>query len=93
MKPLSVFISLQILDLLTTRTALRLGAGEQNPLVSHVMALAPAHGLLVSKLVVVGIAVFGVWMEKSNGIRAANLAFAGIVAWNLTVIFRLIGPA
>jgi uncharacterized protein DUF5658 len=93
MKPLSVFILLQMLDLLTTRMALGMGAGEQNPLVSQIMSVAPAYGLFISKLVVVGIAVLGVWMEKSKGIRVANLAFAGVVAWNLTIIFRLSVPA
>ncbi len=92
-KPLSLFILLQIIDLITTRVALGLGAGEQNPLVSQIMALAPVYGLFLSKLFIVGVAVLGVWMQKSNGIRVANLAFAGVVAWNFTIIFRLVVPA
>ncbi len=92
-KPLSLFILLQIGDLITTRVALGLGAGEQNPLVSQIMALAPVYGLFLSKLFVVGIAVLGVWMQKSNGIRVANLAFGGVVAWNFTIIFRMVVPA
>ena len=78
---------------MTTRWALGMGAGEQNPLVSQILSWAPVYGLLVSKVVVVGIAGLGVWMEKSNGLRVANLAFAGVVAWNFTVIFRLAVPA
>jgi len=92
MKPLSVFIFLQIVDLMTTRMALSLGAGEQNPMVAQIMHLAPVYGLLISKLIVVAIAALGVWMEKSNGIRVANLAFTGVVVWNFSVIFKLAIP-
>ena len=92
-RPLFLLILLQIIDLITTRMAIGLGGGEMNPLVSQIMAFAPLSGLIVSKLIVVGIGALGVWMQKSNGIRVANLAFAVVVAWNFTIIFRLAVPA
>ena len=92
MKSLSVFILLQAIDLLTTLVALKLGGAEQNPMLSQIMNLAPTYGLLLSKFLVVGIAALGVWMHKSNGLRVANMAFAGIVVWNFGIIFKLAIP-
>jgi uncharacterized protein DUF5658 len=93
LKALWIFVGLQVIDFMTTRMALILGAGEQNPLISQFMAFAPVYGLLISKLVVVGLAAVGVWMHKSKGIGMANRAFAAVAIWNFSVIFRLVVPA
>jgi hypothetical protein len=87
--PLAIFILLQIMDLATTLIVLALGGQENNPIVAHVMALGPIGGLLISKLAVTGIAIAGVGLQKHRAIRVANLAFTGIVAWNVTVIAKL----
>jgi len=92
MKPLSVFIILQALDVVSTLAGLRIGAAEQNPLVSQIMSLGPVSGLLLSKIIVVGIASLAVWMQKFKGIHLANLAFAGVVVWNFSIIFKLAIP-
>jgi len=87
--PLAIFMLLQILDLMTTLIAISLGGQEKNPIVAHIMAVGPVGGLLISKGAVTGIALAGAALHKYRGIRVANVAFTGIVAWNFTVIARL----
>jgi len=91
--PLAVFALLQVVDLATTLIAMAMGGGEQNPIVAHFMALGPVRGLILSKLLVCGIAATGALLHKDRGLRRANLAFSGIIAWNLAVIARLAFPA
>jgi hypothetical protein len=88
-KPFLIFVVLQILDFATTWVAIRLGGSEHNPLVSQFMAFGPVIGLLVTKIIVIGMASLGVWMGKQNGIRWANVAFSFVIAWNLSIITRL----
>jgi len=73
----------------TTVIALSLGGAENNPLVAHFLSVGPMGGLLISKAVVISIAVLGAFFKKDQGIRKANLVFCAIVAWNLSVIARL----
>ena len=87
--PLVAFITLQILDLITTLGAFALGGTETNPLVGHFLVLGPIRGLLLSKTLVIAIAASGAALGKARGIRIANLAFCGIVVWNLTIVARL----
>ena len=88
-KPLYIFIVLQIMDFATTLAALAMGGSEQNPLIAHMLKIGTVEGLLISKLIVIGLAAIGARLQKQNGLRLANLAFSGIVAWNLTIIGRL----
>jgi hypothetical protein len=87
--PLATFILLQVMDLSTTLTAFALGGQENNPFVAHIMAVGPVRGLLISKLAVTGIAVAAAALRRHRGLRMANFAYSGIVAWNVTVIARL----
>ncbi len=86
---LQLFVLLQALDVVTTLFAIRLGGQENNVLVAHLMSLGPVTGLLLSKLIVIGIAALGTVRQYHRGIRHANLAFAGVIVWNLTIIVRL----
>jgi hypothetical protein len=81
--PLALFILLQISDFATTLIAIALGGAEQNPLVHA------SFGLAISKLLVISIAVAGYYFGKHRGIRTANVAFSGVVVWNISVICRL----
>lgn len=89
MTAIGCFILLQVLDVATTLIALAMGGCENNPIVAHVMVLGPLSGLVVSKILAIGIAVAGTFLNKERGIRRANIAFCGIVAWNVSVIARL----
>jgi hypothetical protein len=86
---LAIFVLLQVLDLITTLIALGLGGQENNPIVAHIMAVGPIGGLVISKVTVLAIAFAGAALHKHWGLRMANIAFAGVVAWNVTVIARL----
>lgn len=87
--PLPIFLLLQIMDVTTTLIVLAMGGRENNPIIAHFMALGPVRGLIVSKVAVTGIAVAGAALRRYRGLRLANLAFTGIVTWNITVIARL----
>jgi hypothetical protein len=88
-RPLTVFIVLQMLDLATTLAAMAMGGNELNPLVRQMFALGPLSGLLLAKLIPVGLVLVLSALGKNSGIRKANWAFTAIVMWNLTIIVRL----
>lgn len=76
------FAVFQLLDLLTTMLAFRLGAVELNPLVAHLAAsFGLFGGVLASKLITVTLA-----MRVKKLLWVANLVYAGVVAWNLAVL-------
>ena len=83
-----VFVVLQITDLLTTVLALKLGGRrtKQHGASTHVRR----QGLILSKLIVLSLALGFALSKKQAAIRSANVVFAAIVAWNLTVIVRLL---
>ena len=87
--PFTIFILLQVLDLITTVVALGMGAYENNPMIARLIAVAPMWGLLASKIVVISIAGLAVWIHKDRGIARANAVFSLIVVWNLSIITRL----
>ena len=89
MSPLSVFLTLQLMDFGTTVVALEMGGVEQNPLIWQFMALGPIPGLILSKLLVIVLAALFVVIGKTKTVRLANIAFALVVIWNLTIIGRL----
>ena len=86
---LAIFILLQLLDMATTLVVLAMGGRETNPIIQHFMTVGPVAGLIISKLAVTAIAVAGVAFKRYRGIRLANFAFTGVVAWNFTIIARL----
>jgi hypothetical protein len=89
MSPLFVFLTLQLLDFGTTIVALEMGGVEQNPFIAQFMALGPLPGLILSKLLVIVLAALFVVIGKTKTVRLANIAFALVVIWNLTIIGRL----
>jgi Domain of unknown function (DUF5658) len=89
-KILSIYTFLQLADLATTAVTMRLGGVEINPLVHLFMSVGPLLGLLLAKLIAMLAAIGCVFLKKPRPLRCANLVFAGIVAWNLTIIARLL---
>jgi hypothetical protein len=80
------FIGLQVLDLITTLYAFRAGGFEVNPLVAHLTVLfGRFRGVLVSKLVVVAIA-----MGVRRLVWVANVIYIAIVGWNLIMITGMV---
>lgn len=79
------FVGLQVLDLLTTLVAFRMGAFEVNPLVAHLTVMfGRVRGVLISKLIAVALA-----MGVKRLIWVVNLFYTAIIFWNLIVLFFL----
>jgi len=81
----SVFILIQLLDLLTTLVVFRIGGYEANPMVATLIAnLGRTGGLVMSKLIAL-VLMLGVrkrlWM--------VNLIYIGVICWNLIVVVSL----
>jgi Domain of unknown function (DUF5658) len=91
-KILSIYTFLQLADMATTAVTMRLGGVEINPLVHVFMSVGPLVGLLLAKLVAMIAAMGCVFLKKPRPLRCANLVFAGIVVWNLSIIARLLVP-
>lgn len=86
--PLTVFIALQSLDVLTTLVFLRNGVQEGNPLVGW--AISTGHtqwiGLVLTKLIA---ALIGQYCYRSGHpapLRWANKAYSLVIGWNLFAI-------
>ena len=76
---------LQVLDFLTTVAFLVQGVQEGNPLVRLAMQVTsnPMVGLLIVKLLAVGLGVYCWHGGRERTLKKINLLFAVVVAWNL----------
>jgi len=82
----SSFILLQVLDLLTTLAAFRVGGFEVNPLVANLtIHFGRLGGVVLSKVIAV-LLMLGVrrrlWM--------VNLVYIGVICWNTIVVVSLV---
>jgi len=84
---LTVFVFLQVLDVLTTLLGLRLGAGEASAFVGSLMHLGLVPGLMISKILAVLLVLIALRRKKPQIVVMANIWFAGLVTWNLLLIF------
>jgi hypothetical protein len=84
---LSVFVFLQVLDVLTTLIGLRLGAGEASAFVGSLMHLGLVPGLMISKILAVLLVLIALRRKKPQIVVMANIWFAGLITWNLLLIF------
>lgn len=82
------FAYLQALDLLSTTAFLRFGVEEANPMVKLSMSIAPSplSGLLLVKLMAVGLAMVCFMTGREKLISRMNFFFAALVAWNLVCL-------
>ena len=76
---------LQVLDFLTTVAFLVQGVQEGNPLVRLAMQVTsnPMIGLLIVKILAVGLGVYCWRGGRGRTLNRINLLFAIVVAWNL----------
>ena len=87
----TIFIYLQLLDLLTTLVGFRLGAAELSPFIRALMHAGPATGVLLSKLIALGLGGLCVALKKNQLIRWASYWYAGLVVWNLMIMLATPG--
>jgi len=86
-----IFIYLQLLDLLTTLVGFRLGAAEASPFIRMLMHAGPGTGVMLSKLLALGLGGLCVYLRKNHLIRWATYWYAGLVVWNLVVMLAAPG--
>lgn len=84
---------LQVLDFMTTIAFLLQGVKEGNPLVRLALQYAPnpLGGLLLVKLLAVGLGLYCWKVGKQRLLTRMNVMFALVVAWNLGAL--IIGSA
>ena len=89
----TVFVYLQVLDVLSTLIGFSLGNTEASPFVRLMVRWGPVPGLALSKAVALGLVAVCVVLKRTRLIRLINFWYAGLVLWNLFVVLAaLIGP-
>ncbi|MGA2115302.1 MAG: hypothetical protein ABSH56_11200 [Bryobacteraceae bacterium] len=81
-----VFLSLQVLDVLTTLIGLRLGASESSLFISRLMRLGVVEALAISKLFAIILASAAVGYKRGRVVVVLNYWFGAVVGWNLCAI-------
>jgi hypothetical protein len=84
------FVYLQVLDFLTTLVGLKLGVSEASPFVGWLMRWGSMVGIMLSKIIAVGLASLCIFMDKYHLVRWITYWYVGLVVWNLCII--LAGP-
>ena len=90
MTALSVCLTLQLFDLVTTLIFLRHGVAEANPLVAALIrhSAQPAVAILLTKAAGCGLGLFAWKSRRTRLLRRANIFFTVCVGWNLLAIAR-----
>jgi len=89
----AIFVYLQILDVLSTLIGFSLGNTEASPFVRLLVRFGPVAGLMLSKVVALGLVVACFMLKRMRMIRFINYWYAGLIVWNLFVVLNvLIGP-
>ena len=91
MRICQAFIYLQLLDLLTTLLGFRLGAAEASPFIRLMMHAGPVTGVIVSKVLALGLGALCVYMNKAHIICWISYWYGGLVIWNLVVMLAAPG--
>jgi hypothetical protein len=90
MMQIQIFLYLQLLDFLTTLIGMKVGLGEASPFVRWLMLVDPAVGLAISKLVAFALGCLCIWLNKRHLVRWINYWYAGLVVWNMALIFGVL---
>jgi hypothetical protein len=83
---MTVFFSLQALDVVTTLIGLRLGASEASFFVGRVMQLGPVAGLFIAKAFAVILVSAALGFRRPRVVVFLNYWFAILITWNLATI-------
>lgn len=83
---LTVFVFLQVLDILTTLLGLQLGAKETSIFLARLMHLGPLVALLLAKILAVALVATALKMKRPRVVVFLNYWFAAVVTWNLATI-------
>ena len=86
---LTVFVVLQVLDILTTLIGLRMGGREASVFIGRLMQAGPVAGLLISKIVAVFLVAAALKFKRPRVVVLVNYWFAALITWNLVAILRI----
>ena len=89
---LSVFFSLQVLDVLTTLLGLHVGAGESSFFIANLMKMGPLPALLLVKVIASVLVLGAVAYKRSRLVVFLNFWFTALVTWNLVIILMALRP-
>ena len=87
---IQIFLYLQLLDFLTTLIGMKIGLREASPFVRWLMLVDPAVGLALSKLTAFVLGGLCIWLNKRHLVRWINYWYAGLVVWNMALIFGVL---
>ncbi len=83
---LTVFVALQVLDMLTTLLGLQLGAKEASIFLGSLMKVGPVAALLIAKIMAVLLIAAALKYKRPRVVVFLNYWFAAVVTWNLGMI-------
>jgi len=83
---LTVFVALQVLDILTTLLGLQMGAHEASFFVARLMRIGPVAALLIAKILAVALVSLALRFKRPRVVVFLNYWFAAVVTWNLATI-------
>jgi Domain of unknown function (DUF5658) len=83
---LTVFVALQVLDILTTLIGLRVGATEGSFFVGRLMRAGPVAALLIAKIMAVTLVTLALKFKRPRLVVFLNYWFAAVVTWNCILI-------
>jgi hypothetical protein len=83
---LTVFVALQVLDILTTLLGLRLGASEGSVFLGRLMRTGPLAALLIAKIIAVLLVCIALKFKRPRVVVFLNYWLAAVVTWNLVII-------
>jgi len=84
---LSVFVLLQLIDILTTLVGLRVGAHEGSLFIGRLMKVDPMAALWISKLIAVILVLAALRWHRPRVVVLVNYWVALVVMWNLVAIY------
>ena len=83
---LTVFVVLQVLDILTTLLGLQLGAREGSMFLSRLMHAGPVAALMIAKIIAVLLVAMAMKFKRPRVVVFLNYWFAAVVSWNLMIL-------
>ena len=83
---LTIFVTLQVLDILTTLLGLQMGAQEGSMFLGRLMRAGPVAALLIAKIIAVLLVTIALKFKRPRVVVFLNYWFAAVVSWNLVII-------
>jgi hypothetical protein len=87
---ISVFLYLQVLDVLSTLIGFSLGNTEASPFVRLLIRFGPVAGLVLSKALAIGLVAVCFAIKRIRLIRLINFWYAALVIWNLYTVLTVL---